>query len=263
MAGGTFSGWNPYNDYVQAGMVDGQYVTATQTLLAAGPPRVANLFGSSAAGSDALSGALTNGQMMNQMVYPMGIIQNFSLAHNRNFARLFEIGSERSYFIAGRAMGQLALGRVYYHGVSLLRLLYAYMSDMQPNPLFEPLFGNTGISSLANPHDVVIPPGYDNIFVNLASDLFAQPVGVLMYQRDINQRPMMATYFEACYVPNHSWNTDSQGIMIQEQVSLQFERAVPVRIPGVVGISNSSNAGGANVAVLGGSVSHGSYPATF
>lgn len=259
MAGGTFSGWAPYTDYVQSGMVDGRFATAAQTLLAAGPPRVANLAGSSSAnsgntaeGGQVLGTTLADANVANQLVYPMGIIQNFSLAHNRNFARLFEIGSERSYFIAGRAMGQLSLGRVYYHGASLLRLLYAYMSDQAgPSPqLFDSMFSNFGGLAMANPHDVVIPPGYDNIFVNLASDLFTQPIGLLMYQRDINLQALMATYFEACYVPNHSWNTDSQGVLIQEQVALQFERAVPVRLNGVSLIKSDPNSGGANVAFL-------------
>jgi hypothetical protein len=225
-------------------MVDGAYANAGFTMLAAGPPRIANI-GGAAAFAQAVSGS---GQAANQIVYPIGIVQNFNLSHTRQFSRIFEIGSERSYFIGGRTVGQLGLARIYYHGASLLRTLYAYYSDLIPPTVVPPMFPNAGAQSMSNPHDVIIPPGYENIYINLASDLFAQPVGIMMYMRDVNQDALGAMYFEACYLPNHSWQTDSQGVLIQESVSVQFERAVPVAISALQLISSANqNAGGANV----------------
>lgn len=242
---GNFSDWSPYTNYVQAGLVDGRYATAGYTMLAAGPPRLANI-GGAAGLAAAVSG---NGQAANQVVLPVGIVQNFNLSHTRNFSRIFEIGSERSYFIAGRTVGQIGLGRIYYHGVSLLRILYAYYQDLVPPTVVPALFPNAGAATQSNPHDVIIPPGYENIFVNLASDLFAQPIGILMYVRDVNLATLGAAYFEACYIPNHVWATDSQGVLIQENVAVQFERAVPVAVAALTLISTttSSNAGGANM----------------
>jgi hypothetical protein len=240
---GNFSDWAPYSNYVQAGMVDGRYANAGFTMLAAGPPRLANI-GGAAAVAGAVKG---NGQAANQIVYPIGIVQNFNLSHTRQFSRIFEIGSERSYFIAGRTVGQLGLGRIYYHGASLLRTLYAYYQDLIPPTAVPAMFPNAGNKAMSNPHDVIIPPGYDNIYVNLASDLFAQPIGMLMYIRDINLDTLAAVYFEACYLPNHSWATDAQGVLIQESVAVQFERAVPVAVAALTLITNSNaNAGGTN-----------------
>lgn len=242
---GNFSDWSPYSNYVQAGMVDGAYANAGFTMLAAGPPRIANI-GGAAAFAQAISGT---GQSANQIVLPIGIVQNFQLSHTRQFNRIFEIGSERSYFITGRTVGQLGLGRIYYHGASLLRLLYAYYQDLLPPTVVPAMFLNAGASSVANPHNVVIPPGYENIYLNLASDLFTQPIGILMYIRDINQDALGAVYFEACYLPNHTWATDAQGVLIQESVAVQFERAVPVAISALTLISSATNpnAGGSNV----------------
>jgi hypothetical protein len=241
---GNFSDWAPYTNYVQAGLVDGTYANAGYTMLAAGPPRIANI-GGNAAIAGAVSG---NGQAANQIVFPIGIIQNFNLSHTRQFSRIFEIGSERSYFIGGRTVGQIGLGRIYYWGASLLRILYAYYQNLIPPTLIPAMFPNAGAAAMSNPHDVIIPPGYDNIFVNLASDLFTQPVGILMYVRDINLDTLAAVYFEACYLPNHSWATDAQGVLIQESVAVQFERAVPVQVSELTLVTNttSSNAGGAN-----------------
>lgn len=241
MPGGNFSDWSPYSSYVQAGMVDGAYANAGFTMLAAGPPRIANI-----GGAAAFANAISGGPGANQIVYPIGIVQNFNLSHTRQFSRIFEIGSERSYFIGGRTVGQIGLGRIYYHGPSLLRILYAYYQDTIGGVRIDPLFANAGAQVMSNPHDVIIPPGYENIFLNLASDLFAQPVGMLMYVRDINQDALAALYFEACYLPNHTWATDAQGVLIQESVAVQFERAVPVAISALSVITNA-NATGANV----------------
>jgi len=236
MGAGTFSDWAPYTSYVQAGMGDGKYANAGFTILAAGPPRLANI-----GGAAAFASAVNGGQGANQIVYPLGLLQNFNLSHTRQFSRIFEIGSERSYFIGGRTVGQIGLGRIYYHGASMLRVLYAYYQDLLPPTLVPPMFPNAGAASVSNPHDVIIPPGYENIYLNLASDLFAQPIGLLLYIRDINQATLSAVYFEACYLPNHNWATDSQGVLIQEQVAVQFERAVPVQVSALTLISGSKS----------------------
>jgi hypothetical protein len=247
---GNFSDWAPYNNYVQSGMVDGQYVNAGFTLLAAGPPRLALFGGTEESGAATLAQATANGgQAANLIVLPIGIVQNFNLSHSRQFSRIFEIGSERSYFIGGRTVGQLGLARIYYHGPSLLRMMYAWYNDLVGTVTVPALWPSQAAQNVANPHDVIIPPGYENIYLNLASDLFAQPVGLMMYIRDVDQQTLGAMYFEACYIPNHSWATDSQGVLIQESVAVQFERGVPVQTSGLSLVSpvTSQNAGGARI----------------
>lgn len=223
--GGQFSQWAPYSNFVQTGMVDGVYVNAAFTMLAAGPPRLALVGGNSA-----LQGALEAGTGANEIVFPLGIIQSFSHSYSKQFNRLFEIGSERSYFIAGRSVGQLSIGRVYYHGASLLRVLYAYYQDALSPDLFPAMYTNKAISNIANPHNIIIPPGYENLYFNLASDLFGQPIGLMYYVRDIAERTLGAVYYEACYIPNHSLAMDANGTLLQEQVQMQFERMMPVHI---------------------------------
>jgi hypothetical protein len=219
-----FSEWSPYDRFVQSGMIDGQFVSAAFTVVAAGPPRLANI-----GGATVTAGALA-GAGADQIVLPIGVVQNLNLSHNRQFNRIFEIGSERSYFISGRTMGQLALSRILYHGPSLLRMLYAYYEDLIPPTVVQPVFANAGTATVANPHDVKIPPGYENIFINLASDLFNQPIGLLLYMRDSNEDTLGAVYVESCYIPNHTWATDAQGVLVQESASIQFERVVPVAV---------------------------------
>lgn len=165
-------------------------------------------------------------------MFPIGVIQNFNLSHNRQFNRIFEIGSERSFFISGRTVGQLGLSRVAYYGPSLLRVLYAYYQDLFPPTVVTSVIGaqNIGALTVANPHDVKIAAGYENLYLNLASDLFNQPMGLMCYFRDSNEDTFGAVYMEACYIPSHTIATDAQGTVIQENAAIQFERLMPIAV---------------------------------
>ena len=222
------SEWKPYERFVQGGLVDGQFLSAAFTMIAAGPPRLANIGG--AAGAQA---SLSADGTAKDWAMPIGVVQNIGLSHNRNFSRFWELGSERSYFISGRTTGQLQLSRVMYHGPSLLRMLYAYYQDLLPPTVVPFVYPNPAVATVANPHDVKIPAGYENIFLNLASDLFSQPIGMLMYFRDSNEDTVGAIYMEGAYVPSHQIATDAGGTVIQESAAIQFERAVPVAVKGL------------------------------
>jgi len=217
-----WSNWQSYTQYVQSGLVDGQFLNAAFTLLAAGPPRLANIGQLSFVETDA----------GDDIVFPIGIVQNFNLSHNRAFNRVWEIGSERSFFISGRTMGQLGLSRVMYHGPSLLKCLYAYYQDLIPPTITPSLLGafNFGALTVANSHDVKILAGFENLYINLASDLFTQPVGLMVHFRDSNEDTVGAVYLEACYIPNHTIATDAQGTIIQENAAVQYERTIPLSL---------------------------------
>lgn len=231
---GTFSQWSPYERYVQGGMVDGKYVSGYLTMIAAGPPRLQQIGGQSQFANQLEAGL--------DIVFPIGATQNLNHSQNKTFMRIWELGSERSYFIGGRTVGNLALARVFYHGPSLLRVLYAYYNAAQDAPPIQVpwLFPNPGAANMANPHDVIVPPGYENLFLNLASDLFNQPIGLLIYMRDSELKAMGAIYLEHVIVPNHTWATDAQGTIVQETVAMQYERVIPVSVdahPLVTGLS--------------------------
>ncbi|KKN98566.1 hypothetical protein LCGC14_0146780 [marine sediment metagenome] len=228
---GTISQWDQYDKYVQGGLQDGLFMSGAFTLIAAGPPRLSNLAGELVVGTLIQAG----GAAVDTVAYPIGVVQNLNISHNRQFTRLFEIGSERSYFISGRTIGQISLGRVLYHGPSLLRALYAYYQDLLPPGIVPSLWQNVGSAFVH--HDVKIPPGYENLFINLASDMFSQPMGLLVYVKDSDERTVGAVYFEQCYVPNHTFATDAQGVLIQESCAIQFERAIPVATSEVALIS--------------------------
>lgn len=222
------SKWKPYENYIQSGgsgpgMVDGQFLSGAFMGLFAGPPRLSSIGGAVAVGA-----AIAKPAAAAQLVYPIGITQNFNLSQNMQLARIFELGTNRSYFIPGRTVGQIGLGRVLYHGPSLLRVLYAYYQDLIPATIVPAMFPNIGSAAMPNPHDVISPPGFENFFINLASDLFSQPMGLLAILKDSNLDTYGAFYAEACHVPSHNFATDSQGVVMQEQVGIQYEQIIPI-----------------------------------
>lgn len=245
--------FSPYHNRVQEGMTDGRFMNAAYTVIAAGPPRLSNL------GTNAAVGAAITSSANQAVAFPIGIVQNFSLGHNMTISRFFEIGSHRSYFIPGRAMGQFSMSRVMYHGPSLLRVLYAYYTDGNgADPDIPNLFPSAAaaypqIDGTRNIHDVKMAPGYENIYLNLASDLFTQPIGLMLIMKDSNEKTMGAFYLEACYIPNHNIGTDAMGTIIQEQVSIQFERVVPIKTNVIGLITSDANIGnglGSETAVI-------------
>lgn len=226
----SYANWKPYENYVQSGgegpgMVDGKFISGAFMGIFAGPSRLASV-----GGVLSLTQALENPAEASQIVYPVGITQNMNLSNNRQFSRIFELGSERSYFISGRTIGQLGLSRILYHGPSILRVLYAYYQDLLPATIVPAVFPNIGAGAIPNPHDVIMPPGYENFYINLASDLFTQPIGLLIMVKDNNQDTYGAFYLESCYIPNHTFATDAQGVIVQESVAVQFEMAIPIAV---------------------------------
>jgi hypothetical protein len=225
----SLTSWKPYTGKVDNSSAkgEGRFASGAYTMVAAGPPRLAAIGGAAAVGAQTSAGA-------SNWALPIGIVQNFNLSHQRSFARFWELGSERSYFISGRTVAQAGFGRVLYNGPSLLRMMYAFYNDALP-PTLVPTFGlDPRVSaSVANQHNVRIPPGFENIYLNLASDLFSQPCGVLVYMKDSNETTLGAVYLEETYIPSHTIATDAQGVVIQEQVALQPERVVPVAVAAV------------------------------
>ena len=242
--------WDYFNRNVQSGLVEGRYLNASFTMIAAGPPRLAAIGSKSEVSADPDDAAAA---LQSDIAYPIGVIQSFNLGQNTQVMRLFEIGSERSYFIRGRTMGQLGLGRIMYHGPSLLRVLYAYLGDgAQDAGQFDALYDNA-VNQYA---DLNLPadggqtltkdayanmPGYDNLWLDLASDVFSQPIGLMIVMRDSNSDTVGAFYFEYCMITNHGFATDSGGTIMTENAAIMYERMIPIDIGGIPLIKNSTD----------------------
>lgn len=213
--------WNFFKNNVQSGLTEGQFINSSSTLLAAGPPFL-----------------VARGQTSEEdltykdVVYPIGLTSTWSIQQNLSVIPIPEAGSYHRYTITGPARGQMSLGRTLYHGPSMLKVLYAYYQAKMSTgePLYS-LLDNKAANQARNPHNTIYSaPGYDNFYMNLASDLFTQPIGLLMYIKDVNKESYGAVYLEQVQVGSHGMGGGPQSVVISEQVSCTFSRARPVKL---------------------------------
>ena len=210
--------WNPHEQYVDNGaavLETGKVVQAQYCAIGAGPPRL-----------DMMGDASTP-------VRFVGKVQNWNINQAQQVQQLFEIGSNRSYMVAGRSSLSLSLSNMLIHGPNLLRCLYAYYPAQTISAVTDSLGGldydpdafKTGNVDF---HTVIEQPGYANFWANLHSDIFKMPIGLLIYLADTNLTTYGALYLENGLINSHGMSTSADGTLIMEQVSMTFERPVPV-----------------------------------
>jgi hypothetical protein len=243
MASTSFSDWNFKNYHVQQEMKGGQFVNAETTLVASGPPEI---------GTSATTGAAT-GTPSSISVYPIGLLESFALSQSKQLQRIFEIGSSRSYFVPGRVIGSISLGRVFYFGPSLMRVMYAHYQTPADSPVSigtadstaqlsvtQPFTGGSISETIMDPQakllnvdgisaPVVQSPGDDFFYINLASDLFNQPSGMAVFFKDTSFVTVGAFYLEDIYIQGHQMSISSGSVLIMEGVSAQYDRLVPIK----------------------------------
>lgn len=211
-----YSNWNFQKYRVQKGVAGGQFVNAESTLIAAGPPTVSVNSGETSTATF--------------KVYPIGLLETFGLQQSRQLQRIFEIGSSRSYFIPGRTIGSITLGRTFYNGPSLLRAVYAYYSGVAGDATLAALIeGETSFVASEKAGDWRTP-GFENFLIDLASSLFAQPTGMACYFKDANTDTYGGFYLENCYVQGHQMTVSSGSVLIMEGASMQYDVLVPLNI---------------------------------
>lgn len=227
----SYNNWDFYNFHVQDDLTSGQFVSAESTLIAAGPPSISQTSGNGTTGG----------------IYPIGLLESFGLQQSKQLQRIFEIGSTRSYFIPGRAIGSISIGRTFYFGPSLLRVLYAYYRNntndinigtkaagskvvVDGNSLPDPQATLLDTVEMGKLHKLRRTPGEDYFFIEMASDLFAQPTGIAVYFKDANSVSVGAMYLEYTYIQGHQMSVSSGSVLIMEGVSAQYDRIVPIKM---------------------------------
>ena len=230
------SSWDFSNYHVQRELQGGQFVSAETSLIAAGPPEIG--------GTSAYSAVPTP---KGQNVYPIGLIENAGISQSKQLQKVFEVGSSRSYFIPGRVMGSISLGRIFYYGPSLMRVMYAYyynnsndvkIGTESADKSITLADGSSAQSPLARLLDtgstsyskVRVSPGEDYFYVNLASDLFNQPTGLAFYFKDSAFNSVGAFYVENVYLQGHQFSLSSGSVLVMEGASAQYDRIVPIKV---------------------------------
>jgi hypothetical protein len=195
-------------------------MTGEATLIAAGPPRL----------EDTSEASLAND------VIPIAITENVSVNQNKMLQQIFEIGSRRSYFVSGHVTGSIGISRPMFNGPSLLRVLTGGTKDKAQ------LDNGQGVlPGKAATGDVqTLAPNADEpeFFINLHAEIFDRPLGLLFIMIDQRNREYAKMYAEDCMIQAHAFNIASQAMTIAENVSMMFDRIVPVSIRASTDVGN-------------------------
>lgn len=232
------SQWRYKEQHVQPSIDDfGSFVRAASVLLAAGPPKLSSRFS-----AQQQPGVLPS--QLDDIAHPIGVVENFALAQNKQLQTIFEIGSDRRYFIDGRVINNCSLSRVLIDGPSLMKVLYNYYlpfpgaSAPTNGPIGDVKFGN----QTDRVKTIVELPGQDHMFMNLGSDLFNLPIGILVMFKNNCEQLVAASYLEKCKINSHNLNINASSVLVAEAINMQFDKVVPVNLQGTVADTQINNA---------------------
>jgi len=215
--------WDWKNEYVSdfAAAQDGyerfaQYsATPDSTIMYAGPARFT---------------AITSGNESTVLV-PIGLADGITMNDSTQLTRLFEIGSNRSFFTRGKNQPTLAFQKLL---ASQQNILYAL--ERVSLGAFSPILDSRG-ETLPGAN---APMG--DIMMNLNSEAFGIPFGLLLIFKTRGNNNiagateptgsvLAAVYLEYAMIESWSTSVQTDVVTIAEGVSIQFDRVVPVALP--------------------------------
>lgn len=256
----NFIDWAWASEHVQTEVVNGEYLSSETALVLAGPPRLSQVNTASNFSVSAGLGAQTLNDISDTatILFPLGLIADFTLQQARNIRPVFEIGSVRRYLIPEKISTSLRVSRVKFFGPSLLRVLYAYY----PNELLGGTSGPFATALPAGAPGINVPsvdageePGYGRLdsipvgqnfgvspdeaddprnnrdwWINLQSVVFRQPLGLCLYLKSSQDQGYGAAYMEECYISRHGFSVNSEQVMIMEAADIELDRIRPIRL---------------------------------
>lgn len=245
----SLKNWKFQDQHVQQNLTGGDFAASHSTILCATAPRLEDLMN----GGSIFTATSSVSDRGSEFAIPLGVVDSAGINQSRQIAQVFELGSKRSYILSSRTSNSLSLGRVFFKGPSLLRMLYAYYpadklsKDTTSNVLRD--LQNDNSTSLGNNPIAIDPkmaamlpeiqnnPGFDNFFMNLDSDLFSQPMGLVIYFKDNADKDIGALFLEDCNITTHGMSVGTSSVVIAESVSVIFDRVIPLKV-NVVDVSN-------------------------
>ncbi len=205
---GFNTAWDWKSSYVSGLATDGlerfsQYsATPDTTILYAGPARFTGLSGDAS------------------VLVPIGLADQISIQSNPSLARLFEIGSNRSFFTRGKTASAMSLGRMLCDQKNLLAAL--------TQNAYRPTYTPTSPSGAENPQP--------DIMMNIDSEYFGTPFGLMMLFKtrgggnDGEGKVLTALYLEYAMLSNYSFQVASASPVIVESVAIEFDRFLPIAL---------------------------------
>lgn len=222
-ANGFTSGWDYKGEYI-GDLSSGSEGYERFSVLSASPDTTA-LF----AGPARFSGINATGSGNEGKLIPIGCADGLSYSANVQLMRLFEIGSNRSFFTRGKGAPSITLGKILADQKNILSALRQSALDTS---ILNDLGTKAPRAEIPNP----------DIMLNLDSEYFSVPFGMLIVfkTRGSNKsgngvlststsgKILTGIYLEYCMFDNYNFSISTGSPIISENVGIQFDRPIPV-----------------------------------
>ncbi|NCU30839.1 hypothetical protein EOM57_03460 [Candidatus Saccharibacteria bacterium] len=229
----SINNWNFDDKHVQENLTGGDFIGSHSVVICATAPRLSEIGSSGIVdASSSFADDDTNESMGTGFAIPIGVMDSSAIQQDRQLQQIFEIGSTRSYLMSARTLTSMQLNRVMYKGANLLRMLYAYYPALGSNGVDQSnrLDGIEEIDSTTICPEIKNGPGYHNFWMNLSSDIFSQPMGLVLFMKNNHKQDVGAVFLEECYVQNHSLQVSANSIVMAESSVVRCERIVPIKV---------------------------------
>jgi hypothetical protein len=135
----------------------------------------------------------------NEPFKPIGLIQGMTHQEQKQLQMFFELGSDNAMIIPGLTQGQISLQRVLLNGLNFLNALYH------------------GVDTKTLREDQILRSIRD---INVPFDLLIAKYGV----NDTNSasKAVESTVFRGCQLSSRSESVTAGGVVVMENVSLQY-----------------------------------------
>jgi hypothetical protein len=222
----TITSWSPNAKHVDQKIQEGVSTSSSDILMAVGPSRLSEATGQYfAEGTPSnrveklLNSRLYGDSQISQIaanVRSVGAIGSATVTQNRPTKVVYEIGSKLQYNVPTNTSGSISLSRVFLNGASLMKALYAFKSEAE-------------ILDLTTVDD---RPGQmkGELWINMASSLFDQPIGIMLWMKNNKKKNVGAYYFENCSVQGLSFALYAAGGVFSEGTQIIFDKIRPIEL---------------------------------
>jgi len=154
----------------------------------------------------------------------IGVVQNATVAQNKQLAQIFEIGSHESYFVPGRAVVQASLSRVMIDGDSLMKTMYP-SETAEGFPAGPGFKRDTLVTTAAG--DISVQKHF---FINLADVFFNAPLDLAFFFYDGSGQAMGGFYLKDAHIQAHQISLASQQTVVLENITLRANKVIGMSI---------------------------------
>ena len=213
------------------------FVSSESTLLVSGPAEYT---------TPVKAGEQVGSDIHPDTLIPVGLVQNASIAQNKQIQQLNEIGSRQLFTIPGRSYAQASIARILFDGPSLLFAMSTYYNAENTQEVNIPNVPKNSSGSPttpypATPNDVngetVINQETADIggfWGNLGSSVFNKPLGLGFVFLDTESEFYGGIYLEKCYIVSYNIGISAQQTILLENVQMRATRVRPISLNGAI-----------------------------